>query len=301
MQSLLDRLQRLRVVALAVAVYHNTQRNHLTRNAAAIAYFGMLSLLPLIAVVVSAAPPLVRLVRPDYDINQAIVRLASFTVSTVTGRWLGDVLRALGRNSAAVDVIGLLGFGWAAMNVFGQLEGAIRRVWQDGVTEAREAFQLKVAATAQITQRGRALVLLLLALADFGLNNLSSLLLTELRGDLPRGWAPIVMPIAVNGLTWVTGAIFILVLYRFFIPGRPAWGRVALIAALVSAANLLIRYAVVQRFVDGTLGASTPAVGGPIALLLWAFLLSQNLLLGVALAREWQRGPQTADGGPPSA
>ena len=301
MRSFLGRLRRLRVVALAVAVYHNSQRNHITRNAAAIAYFGMLSLLPLIAVVVSLGPPLIRLAEPNYDINQAIVRLASFTVSTVTGRWLGEVLRALGRNSVAVDAIGLLGFGWAAMNVFGRLEGAIRRVWLDGAAEARAGFQLRVAATAQITQRGRALVLLLLALGDFGLNNLSSLLLTELRGDLPRGWAPIVMPIAVNALTWVTGAIFILVLYRFFIPGRPAWGRVALIAALVSAANLLIRFAIVQRFVDGTIGASTPAVGGPIALLLWAFLLSQNLLLGVALAREWTRGPRTADGRAQSA
>ncbi|MEO6060958.1 MAG: YhjD/YihY/BrkB family envelope integrity protein [Thermoflexales bacterium] len=296
MPAFLNRLKRFRLVALVVAIYHSSQRNHITRNAAAIAYFGMLSLLPLIAVVVSAAPPLIRLLRPDYDINQAIVRLTSFTVSTVTGRWLGEVLRALGRNSAAVDAIGLLGFGWAALNVFGQLEGAIRRVWQDGVIDAREGFQLKAAATTQITQRGRALVLLLLALADFGLNNLSSLLLTDLRGDLPRGWAPIVMPIAVNGLTWITGAIFILLLYRFFIPGRPAWGRVGLVAALVSAANLLIRYAVVQRFVDGTLGASTPAVGGPIALLLWAFLLSQNLLLGVALVREWHKGLRTADG-----
>jgi uncharacterized BrkB/YihY/UPF0761 family membrane protein len=296
MPPFLDRLRRYRVAALAVAVYHNSQRNHITRNAAAIAYFGMLSLLPLVAVVVSLGPPVIRLAEPNYDINQAVVRLASFSVSTATGRWLGEVLRALGRNSAAVDAIGLLGFGWAAMNVFGQLEGAIRRVWHDGATEAREGFRLKVAATAQITQRGRALVLLLLALADFGLNNLSSLLLTELRGDLPRGWAPIVMPIAVNLLTWLTGAVFVAVLYRFFIPGRPAWGRVALIAALVSAANLLMRFLIVQRFIDTTVGASAPAVGGPIALLLWAYLLSQNLLLGVALVREWTRGPQTADG-----
>ena len=296
MPPFLDRFRQRRPVALAVAVYGNSQRNTITRNAAAIAYFGMLSLLPLIAVVVSLGPPVIRLALPNYDINQAVVRLASFSVSSATGRWLGEVLRALGRNSAAVDAIGLLGFGWAAMNVFSQLEGAIRRVWQDGLIEARSGFQLRAAATAQITQRGRALVLLLLALADFGLNNVSSLLLTELRGDLPRGWAPIVMPVAVNLLTWLTGALFVAVLYRFFIPGRPAWLRIGLAGALVSAANLLMRFLFVQRFIDTTVGASAPAVGGPIALLLWAFLLSQNLLLGVALVREWTRGAQTADG-----
>ena len=104
------------------------------------------------------------------------------------------------------------------------------------------------------------------------------------------------MPVLVNLLTWATGALFIAILYRFFIPGRPAWRRVGLAAALVSAANLLIRYLVVQRFVDTTLGASAPAVGGPIALMLWAFLLAQNLLLGVALIAESDRRPRVAVG-----
>ncbi len=296
MPSIIERLRRFRLVALVIAVAENGQRNHITRHAAAIAYFGMLSLLPLIALMVSAAPPLIRLARPDYDINVAIVRLASATVSNVTGRWLAEVLRALGRNSLAIDAVGLLGFGWAALNVFTQIEGAFRRIWRDGAAEAPARSQLRAVATAQITERGRAAILLLLALADFGVNNLSAALLIEVRGDLPRGWVPIVMPVLVNLLTWVTGALFIAILYRFFIPGRPAWRRVGLAGALVSAANLLIRYLVVQRFVDTTLGASAPAVGGPIALMLWAFLLAQNLLLGVALIAESDRRPLTADG-----
>lgn len=289
MSALIARARQSRHVRLIEAVLETAQRNHIERHAAAIAFFGMLSLLPLVALVVSAAPPLIQRVIANFDISQAIVRLANVSVSNVTGRWLGEVLRALGRNTLAVDAAGLLGFGWGALKVFGQIDGAFRRIWRDGSAEAVEGSTLRAAATAQITQRGRAALLLVIALADFGVNSLAAAFLGEVRAELRRAWVPIVMPILITGLTWACGALFTALLFRFFIPGRPAWKPVILTAMLVSAANIVLRFLVVQRFLENTLGASAPAVGGPIALLLWAFLLAQNLLLGVALIRVTSR------------
>jgi hypothetical protein len=54
---------------------------------------------------------------------------------------------------------------------------------------------------------------------------------------------------------------------------------------VAAGANLLVRI-LVTYFVDTTIGATNPSIGGPLALMLGVYLFSQNVLIGCILVRQ---------------
>ncbi len=253
--------------------------------AAGIALFAMLSLLPLMILMVSVLAPFVQSLIPAYDMRRGIVRFAQITVSPVVRQWLQDVLQSFTQNSVVVNVLTFLTFVWAASNVFSQLDASFHRIWHDG--EANPAANWRYAVIEQIRRRRNAFLLLILGSIYFVGTSLIGRLATEWTTAL-AGRSSAVPQIATSLLTWLEGALFLALLYRWLLPGRTAWRGILIGASMAAGANLLVR-ALVTYFVDTTIGATSAIIGGPLALMLAVYLVSQNVLIGAILVRQYGR------------
>ena len=261
------------------------RRTNCSQMAAGIALFAMLSLLPLIMLMVSILSPAVQALSPDYDMRRGILHFAQVTVSPVARAWLQGVLQSLARNGIVVDALTFLTFMWASLNVFSQLDASFHRIWHDG--EAGTASNLRQVMLEQIRRRRNAFFLLLLILVGF--------VSTSLLGRWTSEWLPavtgrltLVQAAVTSFVAWLEGAVFLALLYRWLLPEKTRWRGILLGAVLASAANLLVRV-LVTYFVDTTIGATNPNVGGPLALMLGVYLASQNILIGCIVVRQHVR------------
>lgn len=279
------RWSRKEAVALLIATTRSYLRTSCSQLAAGVALFAMLSLLPLLVVIVSVLPPLMTLLFPHYEIRIAILRLANVTVSPVARNWLGEVLSSLTSGSLATDLLSLLTFAWAALNVFTQLDGAFTQILKDG-DSAGDGMHIGRMVAGQLRQRRNAALLFVLALASF----MSGAILGSINFRAERALAvgpssPVVVVLAAV-LSWAVSAVFLMLLYRWWMPGQVAWRSCLLGAAIAAGSNHLVRL-LVTNFVDGTIGASNTNIGGPLALMLGIYLIVQNILLGAIIARQY--------------
>ncbi len=275
-------LSHSRLAQLVSATWHGYRRTNCSQMAAGIALFAMLSLLPLIMLMVSVLPPVVEAISPGYDVQRSILHFAQVTVSPAARAWLQTVLQSLARNNIIVDAFSLLAFVWAASNVFSQLDVSFQRIWLDGGPGTASTWRQIV--WEQVRRRRNAFLLLLLVLIGF--------VSTSLIGRWASDWAASLAgrssttQLAVTSIvTWLEGAFFLALLYRWLLPEKTKWRGILLGAMMASAANLLVR-ALVTSFVDSTIGATNASIGGPLALMLGVYLACQNVLIGGILVRQ---------------
>ncbi len=270
------------LVQLVRATYHSYRRTNCSQMAAGVALFGMLSLLPLIVLLVSALAPAARSINSGFDIRREVLHFARITVSPVARQWLADVMQSVTHSSIVIDVFTLLAFGWAALNAFSQLDASFHRIWHDGNIALNATWRELM--WEQIRRRRNALALLLLVVAG--------VIGTSLIGRWAMDWETTIasnLSIAQSIVTslgaWVEAGIFLALLYRWLLPERVRWRSIGIGAIIASGANVLVTV-FVASFVDTTIGATNVAIGGPLSIMLGAYLFSQNVLIGCILVRQ---------------
>ncbi len=274
-----------RLARLLGATWHSYRRTNCSQMAAGVALFAMLSLLPLMMLMVSVLAPLAQSLIPAYDMRRGILHFAQVTVSPVVRQWLQDVLQSFTQNSIVVNVLSFLTFVWAASNVFSQLDASFHRIWQDG--EASPAANWRRAVFEQIRRRRNAFLLLLLGSVYFVGTSLVGRWTTEWTTAL-AGRFSLAQQGATALLVWLEGVLFLGLLYWWLLPGKTQWRGVLFGASIAAGGNLLVR-ALVTRFVDTTIGLASAVIGGPLALMLGVYLVSQNVLVGAILVRQYDR------------
>ncbi len=274
-----------RLAQLLGATWHSYRRTNCSQMAAGVALFAMLSLLPLMILMVSVLAPLVQALIPAYDIRRGILHFAQITVSPVARQWLQDVLQSFTQSSIVVNVLTFLTFIWAASNVFSQLDASFHRIWHDGAVSP--AANWRYAVFEQIRRRRNAFLLLLLGSVYFVGTSLIGRWATDWTTAL-AGRFSLVQQGTTALVAWLEGALFLGLLYWWLLPGKTAWRGVLFGACLAAFANLLVRV-LVTNFVDTTIGAASAVIGGPLALMLGVYLVSQNVLVGAILVRQYGR------------
>jgi len=275
-------LFRSRLAQLIGATWHSYRRTNCSQMAAGVALFAMLSLLPLMVLMDSVLAPLTQALIPAYDMHRGILHFAQITVSPVARQWLQDVLQSFAHNSVVVSLFTFLTFVWAATNVFSQLDASFHRIWNDG--EANPAATWRHVVFEQIRRRRNAFLLLLLGVIYFVGTSLIGRWTTEWTTALAGRFSPVQL-ITTSLVAWLEGTLFLALLYWWLLPGNTSVRGVLLGACLAAAANLLVRV-LVTYFVDTTIGASNATIGGPLALMLGVYLVSQNVLLGAIVVRQ---------------
>ncbi len=301
LNSVWARISRYPIVRLVVASAHSYISANCSQLAAGVALFTMLSILPLMMLMVSALQPVLGQLIPNYDIRIGIERFVQVAFSPVARSWIQSVMQSLSRNSLVVDGFSFLAFGWAAIGAFSQLDTAFNHLWRSNAAMGA-AFNWRRLVISQVRQRRNAVLLLLLALASFISAHFIGVEEGTIQRQLPSGVSPLFAQFVVPFLSWLTGMLFLTLLYRWLLPGAVSWRAALLGAGLASLLNQVVKL-LVTRFVDTTIGASTVGIGGPLALVLGLYLIAQNILIGCIVARQFMllisARPASADSSTP--
>jgi len=283
-------LAAARPLLLAARRYSRQQCSLL---AAAISYYVMFSLFPLLIFAAGVAALFLR--DPDLQRRAADALLEALPLSPSEGRQeLEDLFRTVsGPASGGLGLLGLLGSAWSASNMFGAVRRSLDVVFE---APARPLVRAKLTDFAAMTALG---LLLLMSIA-FGL------LLALAQGRLPdQGPGAAALGGLLLALSFLLPFLFSLAAFLFlfvWVPAaRPSW-RQALPGALVAALlfevaknvfGLYVRNFANFDLVFGSLGAVA-------AFLFWVYLSAAIMLYGAQVAAAARRGEGEAGASPPA-
>ncbi|HMQ31432.1 MAG TPA: YihY/virulence factor BrkB family protein [Chloroflexaceae bacterium] len=266
-----------RVARTAVEKYG---RDDVAGQAAALAYFAIFSIFPLLLVTISLVGFFIDPER--FDVQQ---RLLALVGSPEVRDLITQTLEHFQENRVGAGLIGIGTLLFAATGIFAALNRAFTVIWETrGNGEGRD---LRATVTSVVLDRLVAFGLLLggaaLILAAV-LGNLTLDLLGEFTTWLPQsgllmGWARRLLTVALL-------AVALAVIYKVLPRPHPAWGDVwaaALVAAVLLAALQALAGLIFSRINFSSYGA----VGGVMTLLMWIFICAQIILVGGELSYAW--------------
>jgi membrane protein len=253
-------------------------------TAAAIAYYTLLSILPLALGLVSLGS----LVLDSSEAQEAVLELVARYSPAIVGlveQTIQQVLQARG----AFGLIAVLGFLWSSVGVFGALSRAVNTAWE--VERPRSAWKEQALALGMVVSVVLLFFLSVLSTALFEVRGrLPGILLGEemASGDLSSRLAAAIVP-------YIFTALLFWVLYRVLPHAKVAWSDVlpaALLASLVweVAKHGFAFYA--AEFALYSLVYGSLAV--VVVFLVWSYLSGMIILLGAEFSvqyarRRWKR------------
>lgn len=247
-------------------VYSEFGRDNGPLMAAAVAFYGLLSFIPLVLVAIWALA--------TWQGDSALAQDRVFTfldqMLPVERQTLRTMVHDILEQRGAIGLTGLAGLLLTSIGGFSTLESAINAIWN---TPRRNVLMNKVFALAMV------LVLGVLMLASIMLSAA-----VQWAGALPiLGWLNRVEIVAILGplISIALSAAMFILIYKWF-PNRPLPWRSAVISGLIVAilweATKTVYAFYTAKFAN--FGAAYGAMGGFVGLILWIYYSSMLLLLG---------------------
>lgn len=248
------------------------------RMSAAMSFYGMLSLAPLLVVLVASL---------GWWLDRTVVELNLLAqIRTFTGERTAEVVRqALASAQAPAEgllasVVALLLLLWGATGVFAELQASFTRIWHSQAPALGGGWR----ATAALRLRGLAYLLAL------GFLLLLSLLLSAALA-LATAWVGAYLPYRLPLLLLSEGVSFLFATALFFglmrISASPkprlrflAWG-----AVLGAGLFTVGRHGLASYLSGAAVVSAYGAAGSLVALLVWIYFSSAALLLAAACAK----------------
>jgi membrane protein len=261
-----------------------------SRLGAALAYYSVFSIAPLIIIVLAAA----RLLFGDRAAQHLLVDELKDAVGEPLARaveWLivnaGDAGSA---TTATLVSIGLLLFGASA--VFGQLQDALNVIWKVpssggswlGLVLDRFLAFLMVFATG---------LFMLISLVVTTVMHLAHRRLDSILG--PGGGAALWQGANAVVFLLVLTALFA-VIYKVLPKARLAWGDVWLGAAVTAALFTVGKYLIGLYLAYGSVASGYGAAGSLVVILVWVYYSSQVFLFGAEFTRVHAESRREAEG-----
>lgn len=240
--------------------------------AAALAYYGALSLAPLLVVLVAVAGLI------GQDVSATIVQRAQEQMGPQAAQIVGTLLQHAQENRSAgiiSMVIGLATAIFAATAAFAHLQYSLNRIWD---------VQTKPGKSVSAWIRRR--VISLMMVGAIGILLLVSIFATAILSMLvPEGGA---WTYLLNlGLSFAIYVVLMAVLLRLVpdvvIPWRCAWVGGAITAVLFT----LGKYAIGEYLARGTATSAYGAAGSLLAMLLWLYYSAVILFFGAEITQAY--------------
>lgn len=244
---------------------------------AALAYYAVLSLAPLVILVLSLMSVLVQ----KADARQEIVAQFSNLAGQQGGEMVDTILASVSSSKAGLwsAIVGFIVLLFGASGAFGELQDSLNQIWDVKVADRPWTAMVKdrLLSFAMVFVIG--FLLLVSLLLSAGIAAAAKFL---------KGYIP------ANGLVWelVNASLSLLVitvlfalLFRIlpdtYIAWRDVWVGAVLTAALFTVGKFLIGLYLGQAAVASSYGAA----GSLIIILLWTFYSSQILFFGAEFTR----------------
>lgn len=264
--------------------------NGAPRLAAALAYYLLIALAPLLIVLVTVAGFLFE----QAEVQQALMVAARNTFGEAGASVIDQVLYQITAPSSATvtstAIIGTVIALFGASAAFTQLQAALNIVW--GIRPRPESFR------HMLQRRGFAF----LAVAIIGLLLIGALVLNTGLARLLGGWVP-----SLKGLTWLTeklvpfiGAALLFGILFTVLPDRRIDWRDTVVGALVTSLLFNVGSLLLGMYVGNTSVASVYGAAGSIAVMLvWLYYSTQVMLFGAEFTYVWasrRRASRIAEG-----
>jgi membrane protein len=246
-------------------------------HAAAIGYYALFSLFPLIVLLSLALTFLVGETTAQIQVMLIVGRYLPTSLSFVS-----EIVQNVLENRGTLSALAFVGVAWGSIHIFRVLERSINQAW--GAPRRRNFWAHLRFSLTMITITGILTLLSILATGVFRLSRSRSLPYSE--------WAPL-----ENSLVWAfvsaippfaLSVVLLLLLYRFVPHGvRVRWSDVipsAVLGAFLWEVAKHIFAFYLGHFVQNSYNLLYGSVGVVIAILTWVYLVAHLILLGAELS-----------------
>lgn len=268
-------------VALVRGVALAYQRHRINLLAAGVAYWALLSLLPLITLTVSIAG----FVLQDEGLRGSFVNWLAgeipFTLSQADRESLSDTIKSASDFSSAGAIVALLVLAWSASSIFTALRNALNTVFE---ARSRGVIRGKALDFLMLPTLG---LLFLLSIAATALIQIAQDVTADVLGGADPG-ANAFFLVASHGAALLVTVTTVWLVFRM-VPNHGAGWRPLLVPAIVTgifleAAKVLVTLYLIRVSGEGLYAS----LGSVFAFLVWAYVSAIILLMGAAAAVEME-------------
>jgi len=277
--------QRRTIVGLLKTVWSEYQRDYAGYFAAAMVYYALVSMIPLILLLLSALGLLPRFFDVAARVEQDVLGAIESSLGTPARVLIGELLDQLQRESVIATAIGLAALVVTASALFRKLRLSFRAIWKHKPPLVSGTVRLVVLSTFVEQAISYALILIMGTLLLVSLVLLA--VVQWLGGHLQRlPWLTDVGRLDALTSTFVTASLTFVMLFWFLPPVRVPWRYVwsvgvgCAIATMV-AAEALALYGIFFAAHFSAWGA----IGGLLMIMLWMYVVSQILFYGAELCK----------------
>jgi membrane protein len=276
---------RRTIVGLLKRVWSEYQRDYAGYFAAAMVYYALVSLIPLLLLVLSAVGLLPRFFDVGARLKQDVLRTIESSLGTPARVKIGELLDQLQRDSVIATAISLGALVVTASALFGKLRLSFRAIWKH--RPPLVSGTVKVVVLSTFLEQAISFALTLVAGALLLVSLVLFAIVQWLGGHLQRlPWLTDVSRLEALTSSLVTVTLTFVMLFRFLPPVRVRWRYiwiVSLACAIASlvAAEVLALYGIFFAAHFSAWGAA----GGLLMIMLWMYVVSQILFYGAELCK----------------
>lgn len=257
------------------------------RMAAAIAYYALFSLPPLLVIAITLAGYLANLVRVSDDgqirsmVQQRVTEVLGEDAALQVDKMIEQANTVPG--STAGFVIGTAVFLFSASVVLVQLQSTMNEVWSVRPNPSRGGvsnFMIK-----RLISLAMALVLSILLLASVLLSTLLTIVGNQVGKLLPEGMTSTALQVGSVGVDFVLATLMFAATYKWLSYAKIAWQDVWLGAAVTGILFILGKSLLTYYIAKVNLGSTYGAAGSLALILIWVYLSASLLLIGAEFTR----------------
>lgn len=248
---------------------------------AALAYYTILSIVPLLVVVIAVSGIVAG---PDAVRGQVFGQLAGL-VGPDTAKALQDMLGEayVSGKGVLATIIGLITLFIGATGIFNSLKNSLNRIWE---IEPKPKNSVVHFLLSRLLSFSFVMGLGFLLIVTFTLNALVSGFADRLGQHMPELGAQLVQVISF-GITFVISTLIFAFIFKFLPAVKIAWKDV-LPGAAFTTVLFVLGELIIGLYFDSTEPASMfGAAAGLISLLIWTFYSSQTVFFGAEFVYVW--------------
>lgn len=267
----------VRIIQMTISKY---QRDNVGGLAAALAYFTIFSIFPLLLVVISLVGFVVDPER--FNVQEQLLGLVG---SPEVRELVAQTLAHFTRTRLGAGLLGAVTLLFAATGLFGVLTRTFKEIW--GTRLNTGGGGIKMAVTTVVIDRLTAFALLLGVAALILVAVLGNVLISVLGAY--TDWLPmnaVLLRLAQRVLGVALISLAFATLYKVLPGTNPQW-RDVWPAALVAATLFIVLQQLAELIFSRVNYSSFGVLGGAMMLLLWIYISGQILLIGAELSYAW--------------
>ncbi|MFM8321662.1 MAG: YihY/virulence factor BrkB family protein [Chloroflexota bacterium] len=262
--------------------YTEWSEDKAARLAAALAYYTVFSMVPMLVVVISLAG----LLGSGTTVQQAILFQVGNLIGDQGSAFIGDLIQAASRPSTGIiaTALGTVTLLFGALGVFGQLQESLNTIWevQPKPTRGLGGSLKRLVMTRVISFTmilGIGFLLLVSLVVNAGLAALSA----YMSSALP------VPPFVLGAINFLVSFAIITLLFALMFKILPdaeiAWRDVWLGSAVTSLLFTLGRMAIAAYLGRSQINSSFGAAGSLVLILVWVYYSAQILFMGAEITQ----------------